>query len=884
MRRFGTIVAVAMGAVLWLVPCALAQGPDFDAFAEVIPVDHATRGAEHWDGEVRYDEAKKEYYLAGNGWDIQETGDECFFVYKSITGSFQIEATVEWVYSEQEWGKAGLMCRESTDGNSIQTNIITSGHPNSPDRWEQGSRLTTAAGYSYSWANLPESMYGLPTRLRLTRIASTDEFIREWFNTDTGQWQAISVTIDAMPEEALVGLAITSHIDTESWAEALFRDVKFVALPFTVSRSLSEASVPPGGSLDVQLTVNVEADPPPNFTIVENYPAGWAVSNLNASAGDAQDDGSGAITWTATGATGEVTLTYTLTAAATASGTASISGTYDDGAGVAGEIGSIELLIFDLPATDLGIFDNHMDIGSPGAEGNVGRSDDDWVVIGSGHDIWDAADDFHFLYMRVQGDFKMSIEDASIAPIGEAPTSNTWAKLGIMARQSLTGPSPQAFAMIRISDHGFALQWREDEGGGSGWDEAASLADQAEHGGAIGLQREGNDFTTLYIDSTGAEVVNNVHYVEMTDPIWLGIAVTSHETGSTAAGFFSGVKFTGTALPLPFRVDRSVSATSASPGGSIDAQLTVTVRDGAPGNFTIVENYPAGWAVSNLSASAGEAQDDGSGAITWTAAGASGVVTLDYTLTVPADAGGTASISGTYDDGAGDTGDTGSVTLALYQFPAADLDPFDWHMDIGSVGAEGDVGRAGDDWLVIGSGGDIWGTADAFHYLYKRVEGDFKLSVENASIMAYGDNPTSNDWAKMGIMARSSLEPGAAYAFALLRISDQAYMLQYREEDGASAAPEFAGGSAVYLEDIGAGGFPHHGSIAMERRGDDFVIFYDDDTGTEVEWDVWTVFMEDPIYVGIAVTSHETGSTGAGVFSDVTFTGTAVPVREWMLH
>jgi len=532
-----------------MVGLVRAGAGDFPYAAEIIPVEHPSRGAAHWDGQLTYDAAKKTYLLAGNGWDIQENGDECFFVYRTLKGSWRLEATVEWQFAEHEWAKAGLMCRESTSGHSAQTNIITSGHPNSPDRWEVGTRLSYNAGYSpTSWANLPESMYGQPTRLALTRLAPSNQFIREWFNTETNQWVALAVTID-MPEEVLVGLAVTSHIDTESWAEALFSNVVLTRFPFTVSRSLSATSVAPGGTLDVKLSVAVEAETPPNFTITETYPKGWKVSKIKASAGDAKDDGT-MLSWKATAVTAVATLTYTLTVPPEAAGKADISGTYDDGAGFIGTIVPSEFLIFDFKPADLGIFNGHMDIGSPGAAGSVGRAGNDWAVIGSGHDIWDSADDFHFLYKRVQGNFKMSIENAYVGPIGEVPTGSTWAKMGIMARQSLTAPSAYAYAMIRSQDQAFSLQWREEEGIGSNWDGDATQTYVPDHHGAFGLERVGNDFTAFYIDATGAEVVNNIHYVEMTDPIWLGIAVTSHETGSTAVGLFSNVKFQGTAVSV----------------------------------------------------------------------------------------------------------------------------------------------------------------------------------------------------------------------------------------------------------------------------------------------------------------------------------------------
>ena len=56
-----------------------------------------------------------------------------------------------------------------------------------------------------------------------------------------------------------------------------------------------------------------------------------------------------------------------------------------------------------------------------------------------------------------------------------------------------------------------------------------------------------------------------------------------------------------------------------------------------------------------------------------------------------------------------------------------------------------------------GSGADIWGTADAFHYLYQPLPYDGDLLVRVAAVEG------SNAWTKAGVMIRESLTPGSRH-------------------------------------------------------------------------------------------------------------------------
>ncbi len=220
------------------------------------------------------------------------------------------------------------------------------------------------------------------------------------------------------------------------------------------------------------------------------------------------------------------------------------------------------------------------------------------------------------------------------------------------------------------------------------------------------------------------------------------------------------------------------------------------------------------------------------------------------------------------------------VTLAvLIASPAfAQVGAFDASADIGDVGAagsaqaidvgdgSGDFGAAIFEYEVKASGADIWGTADEFHYVYMEVEGDFKVFGR----VDLDNGPGASDWAKAGLMVRNNLTPGSAFAFAMLR-SNLDFMPQWRDEQDAEAA---SGGDetivpADQLPDFFGEGVTY--TIALERRGNTFNYFYiSAETGEEVLHQTHVVpDMQDPVYVGMAVTSHEDGQIATGFFQNV---------------
>jgi len=149
-----------------------------------------------------------------------------------------------------------------------------------------------------------------------------------------------------------------------------------------------------------------------------------------------------------------------------------------------------------------------------------------------------------------------------------------------------------------------------------------------------------------------------------------------------------------------------------------------------------------------------------------------------------------------------------------------------------------------------GGGADIWGTADAFHYYHEQVSGDFDVVVRNTGVE---DTAT---WAKAGPMVRDSLDPAAANVMVRRR-SDGEASVQYRPSVGAET--QSTGGTQADW-------------LRLARDGDTVRTYHSTENGN------WTLVEElgasdvdlgDSVYLGLAVTSHVTGTLCTATFQDL---------------
>ena len=203
-----------------------------------------------------------------------------------------------------------------------------------------------------------------------------------------------------------------------------------------------------------------------------------------------------------------------------------------------------------LPAGSvIGIFDNHADIGSVLADGDAFYEEENrqYTVIGSGADVWDQSDGFHFLYKEVSDDFVLEVKID-----GENFGTSDWAKLMIMVRQSLDHDAAHYAARFQESNFQASSQWRTTKGASAGSTPSGDRISSLQHDNRLRLARKGDRFETYYFN------VNNNQWtlldsltVPLTDPIYAGFAVTSHDDGNLAKGYFTQVQFEGATVSIP---------------------------------------------------------------------------------------------------------------------------------------------------------------------------------------------------------------------------------------------------------------------------------------------------------------------------------------------
>jgi hypothetical protein len=109
-----------------------------------------------------------------------------------------------------------------------------------------------------------------------------------------------------------------------------------------------------------------------------------------------------------------------------------------------------------LPGPSAGSFQAFSDIGLPGIEGKVNYQmpEQEYILEGSGENIWFGKDSFSFLWRRMNGDF---ILQAKIEFTGEG--AHPHRKAGLMIRSGLSPDAPHVSCVI----HGMAdlLQHRQ---------------------------------------------------------------------------------------------------------------------------------------------------------------------------------------------------------------------------------------------------------------------------------------------------------------------------------------------------------------------------------------------------------------------------------------
>jgi len=166
-------------------------------------------------------------------------------------------------------------------------------------------------------------------------------------------------------------------------------------------------------------------------------------------------------------------------------------------------------------------------------------------------------------------------------------------------------------------------------------------------------------------------------------------------------------------------------------------------------------------------------------------------------------------------------------------------------------------------YTMTASGTDIWDGADEFHFAFKELTGAGTIIAKVDSV------ENTHEFAKAGVMIRDTLDPNSANA-SLLITPENGVRFQFRTDTGSST-------DRFFVEGIVAPQW-----VKLERTVGGLVrAYYSADGVVWTQLDLATVSMNSPMYIGLAVTSHDAALTCEAKLSNVSFPGTNVDPVQW---
>lgn len=195
-----------------------------------------------------------------------------------------------------------------------------------------------------------------------------------------------------------------------------------------------------------------------------------------------------------------------------------------------------------------------------------------------------------------------------------------------------------------------------------------------------------------------------------------------------------------------------------------------------------------------------------------------------------------------------------ALCMAAASGQAGTLGIFEEAGDVGAVGQAGAIAfdSTGGEYSITGSGANIWGTEDAFHFVRRKLDGDAALA---AAIRWKGEG--RNPHRKAGWMIRQSLDAGSPYVDAVVH-GDGLTSLQYRKVQGGPTEEIQSPIRAPVM-------------FRLARDGNVFSLSVSRDGKIWQPVGSVSVALSDPVYAGLIICSHDNSVSETAVFSNVDF-------------
>ena len=204
---------------------------------------------------------------------------------------------------------------------------------------------------------------------------------------------------------------------------------------------------------------------------------------------------------------------------------------------------------------------------------------------------------------------------------------------------------------------------------------------------------------------------------------------------------------------------------------------------------------------------------------------------------------------------------TATVSSTVYGTAQAGVVSSPWtSSDIGSPGQTGTAYDNGTTFTVEGGGGDIWGTSDQFHFVYRTLTGDGVIIAQGGVVHQH------RRIGEVGVMLRNSLNDNDQYVLECITPSNGSEF-QYRTASGGSAAGTGgdSGPAAPYW-------------VKLVRSGNTITGY------RSVDGNTWTsdgtisiTFTNSTIYVGLEVDANNNSLLNTATFDNVRCFPAAMP-------
>lgn len=183
----------------------------------------------------------------------------------------------------------------------------------------------------------------------------------------------------------------------------------------------------------------------------------------------------------------------------------------------------------------IGIFEAHSDVGTDVKAGSATYIPEtqQYVISGSGYNVWADHDEFQYVWKKIKGDFILSTRAEFLGN-----WVNYHRKVGIMVRKSLDGNSPHVNA-VEHGDGLTSLQFRRTSGA-----QTEEIKSKLTKANILELERKGNVYTLRAAIYGQPFVTDTIANIDLGDEVYIGLFVGSHNSDVIETGVFSNVRLT----------------------------------------------------------------------------------------------------------------------------------------------------------------------------------------------------------------------------------------------------------------------------------------------------------------------------------------------------